>query len=240
MKCFFIIIIGLIASTSGIHSQSGPSHEIFSELLQNHVDRFGQVDYKNFKVNEQKLDNYLKILKNNPPQKSWSDNEKKAYLINAYNAFTVKLILMNYPVESIKNIGGFLGNPFSKTFAEIGQKVYSLDNIEKNMLLEMNDPRVHFAINCASESCPKLLNEAYEADNLDKTLNEMTKEFINSSKNRISETSLKLSKIFKWYRDDFENEAGSLIKYINRFSKIKIDEDANIDYLDYSWKLNTQ
>ncbi|MBQ0739982.1 DUF547 domain-containing protein, partial [Aquimarina celericrescens] len=123
-------------------------------LLQNHVGQNGKVDYKAFKKNESKLDSYLKLLGNNPPQDSWSKNEKKAYLINAYNAFTVKLIVENYPTESIRDIGGFFSNPFSTEFAKIGDKEYSLDDIEKGMLLKMGDPRVHFAVNCASGSCP--------------------------------------------------------------------------------------
>ncbi|WP_127845578.1 DUF547 domain-containing protein [Psychroflexus aestuariivivens] len=240
MNYFYIFLIGLVVSTSAVHSQSAPDHESFSKLLQNYVDESGNVNYQKFKANEQKLDKYLNILKNNPPQNSWSENEKKAYLINAYNAFTIKLILMNYPVESIKDIGGFFSSPFSHEFANIGGEVYSLDDIEKGMLLKMNDPRVHFAINCASESCPKLWNEAYVASKLDQQLDKAAQSFINSDKNKLSKSKVELSKIFKWYASDFESEGRTVIDFINTYSNLKINEDASISYLDYSWELNEQ
>jgi len=106
------------------------------------------------------------------------------------------------------------------------------------MLLKMEEPRVHFAVNCASESCPKLNNSAFEAKNLDRQLNEATKAFINSKENEISMDKLKLSKIFKWYASDFEATAGSVIQFINPYTDKQISTDADVSYKDYSWKLN--
>ena len=102
----------------------------------------------------------------------------------------------------------------------------------------MNEPRIHFALNCASFSCPKLLNEAYTEDKLDQQLDMAAKEFINDpSRNIISENKVQLSKIFKWYKKDFENN-GSLISYLNQYLKFSISPDTNIEYIKYNWSLN--
>ncbi|MFO7743963.1 MAG: DUF547 domain-containing protein [Psychroflexus sp.] len=240
MRTFYHILLVtiLILGLDQLPAQDIHKHQQWEKLLKTYVNEKGNVDYKAFRENENKLDAYLDLLNKNPPEKSWTDNQKKAYLINAYNAFTVKLIIDNYPLESIRDIGGFFSNPFSMEFAKIGGKGYSLDDIEKGMLLKMGDPRVHFAVNCASESCPKLVNEAYVADKLDEQLNTASKSFVNSDKNKLSKTKVELSKIFKWYASDFEKNGQSVIDFINQYSKEKINEDASISYLPYSWKLN--
>ena len=190
------------------------------------------------KQNQKQLEAYLDLLNNHPPKDTWTQNQKKAYLINAYNAFTVKLIIDHYPLESIRDIGGIFNNPFTTKFAKIGKKDYSLDDIEKDMLLKMGDARVHFAVNCASESCPKLVNDAFVASRLNQQLNAATKDFIHSNKNKLSSNKVELSKIFKWYASDFEADGNSVIKFINTYSDQNISEDASISYLSYSWKLN--
>jgi hypothetical protein len=241
MKTIYTFFFGLFFSVLGMGtalSQNIHQHQQWQDLLQTYVNTNGDVDYKNLKKNERKLDTYLDLISKNPPQDSWTKNQKKAYLINAYNAFTVKLILDHYPVESIKDIGGFFSSPFTTEFAKIDGKLYSLDDIEKGMLLKMGDPRVHFAVNCASESCPKLLNEAYVASKLDKQLDASSKTFVNSNKNKLSKTKVELSKIFKWYASDFESEYGTVIRFINMYANETINEEANIDYLSYSWELN--
>jgi len=241
MKTIYTFFFGLFFSVLGMGtalSQNIHQHQQWQDLLQTYVNTNGDVDYKNLKKNERKLETYLDLISKNPPQDSWTKNQKKAYLINAYNAFTVKLILDHYPVESIKDIGGFFSSPFTTEFAKIDGKLYSLDDIEKGMLLKMGDPRVHFAVNCASESCPKLLNEAYVASKLDKQLDASSKTFVNSNKNKLSKTKVELSKIFKWYASDFESEYGTVIRFINMYANETINEEANIDYLSYSWELN--
>ena len=241
MKTLNTFFFGLFFSVLGMGtalSQNIHQHQQWQDLLQTYVNTNGDVDYKNLKKNGRKLDTYLDLISKNPPQDSWTKNQKKAFLINAYNAFTVKLILDHYPVESIKDIGGFFSSPFTTEFAKIDGKLYSLDDIEKGMLLKMGDPRVHFAVNCASESCPKLLNEAYVASKLDKQLDASSKTFVNSNKNKLSKTKVELSKIFKWYASDFESEYGTVIRFINMYANETINEEANIDYLSYSWELN--
>lgn len=222
----------------GVNLQAQINHSSFTELLQQHVNDDGFVDYQNLKKEEEKLNAYLNLLAENTPKSSWTRSEKIAYLINTYNAYTLKLILKNYPVDSIKDIGGIFSNPFSADFIPFEGETISLDDVEKGMLLKMNEPRVHFAINCASESCPKLQNKAFEANNLDKQLHEATKEFVLSNENKIAENQLQLSKIFKWYRSDFEDAAGSLIEFINSYTSVHISDNASISFKDYSWKLN--
>lgn len=215
-------------------------YTLWQILLDDHVSDGGLVDYKHFFEDKDKLKRFTEYLMQHTPQNSWSDNQKKAYLINAYNAFTIQLILENYPVESIKDISGLFSNVFKEDFIDFNAEKISLDDIEKGMLLPMGDPRVHFAVNCASYSCPKLHNKPYKPENLDFQLDQAAKSFVNSERNEINENHLKLSKIFKWYKNDFESESGSIIDFINTYSKTKINSKASIEYLDYSWKLNSQ
>jgi hypothetical protein len=238
LKFLTIIIIVFGFEVQQLQSQEIHQHALWDELLQEHVDENGMVNYKAFAENENQLDTYLQELGKYPPQNSWSKSQKKAYLINAYNAFTVKLILEDYPVESIRSIGGLFSNPFTKAFAQIGDKSYSLDDIEKGMLLKLGDPRVHFAVNCASESCPKLANYAYVATKLNQQLDKATKAFINSKENKLTPSKVELSKIFKWYASDFGTDTNSVLKFINRYADEKVNENASISYLPYSWKLN--
>ena len=104
-KTFLFIICFLV--TLFTFAQKAPSHNQWDKLLKKNVNASGMVNYKNFQKDKTELDSYLKILNDNPPQSSWSENEQKAYWINAYNAFTIKLIVEHYPVKSIKDIGGF-------------------------------------------------------------------------------------------------------------------------------------
>lgn len=212
-----------------------PTHEKWNTLLKKHVAVNGDVDYKSFNADSDTLNNYLKHLAQNPPAKNWTKNEKLTYYINLYNAGTVKLILDNYPLKSIKDIN----SPWGKKRILIGEKKISLGDLEHKILRKMNEPRIHFAINCASYSCPKLLNKAFTAKNLDKQLTAATRGFIfDMTKNEISTNkAIQLSKIFKWYKSDFTNN-GSLIDYLNRFLEDKISENTKIEFLDYNWSLN--
>ncbi len=215
-------------------------YSIWNELLQKHVTNRGFVDYQAFKKDEDKLLEFTNHLENNTPQKNWTDNQKKSYLINAYNAYTIQLVIEHYPVKSIKDIGGFLSNVFKKDFINFNGEMISLDDIEKGMLLPMGDSRVHFAVNCASYSCPKLDNKAYQPENLNRHLDLAAKDFINSKRNVLSPNEVRLSKIFKWYKSDFENENQSLIDFINQYSAKKLQNNIDIEYLDYNWQLNSK
>ena len=211
-------------------------HSVWDHLLKKYVDDNGDVNYKGFKQEAKLLNGYIDYLATKIPSENWSKQEKLAYYINVYNANTIKLIIANYPTKSIKDIK----NPWSKNRIKIGEEDFSLEDIEHKILRKMNEPRIHFAINCASASCPKLLNMAYTADNIETLLEKAAKDFISDSdKNKISKENVQLSKIFDWYKKDFTKN-GSLIDYINQYSKVKIDSDAKIFYLEYDWNLNEQ
>lgn len=224
---------------------NAPSHEIWNELTKKHVRENGMVDYKGFLADKAKLQVYLDLLSNNAPDKSkWSREEQLAYWINAYNAFTIKLIIDNYPLESIQDLHPTFKIPgvntvWHKKFFKIGGEEASLDQIEHDILRkEFDEPRIHFAINCASFSCPPLRNEAFTADKLEKQLVEMATQFINdNNRNQISTNEAEVSKIFSWFTKDFTKK-GSLREYLNKYSKVKLKEDADIDYMDYDWSLN--
>ncbi len=210
-------------------------HKSWDFLLKKYVDENGFVNYEGFLNDREKLTSYLKYLSLNVPNGDWSVQKQLAYYINLYNAATVNLILKNYPVESIKDIS----SPWEKSIIRIGDENFSLGDIEHNILRKMNEPRIHFAINCASYSCPDLLNEAFTVSKIEEQLERVSYGFINGNKNDISETNPKLSKIFKWYKKDFKVEGGNnLIGFINKYSSTKIEVDADIDYLDYDWSLN--
>ena len=180
-------------------------------------------------------------MRTNPPDKSWTSDEQIAFWINAYNAFTIKLILKYYPIKSIKDIGSSIQIPFVNTpwdikFIRIGKDRLDLNNIEHGILRKrFKDPRIHMALVCASKSCPVLLDEAYEPSKLDTQLTQQSKAFLaDKSRNQVSSTNPKVSMIFKWYAMDFDN----VREFINRYSVTKINPKSEIEYLDYDWSLN--
>jgi len=209
-------------------------HSAWNSLLKKYVDQTGNVDYKAFKNDQATLSSYLNYLGNTPPSEIWSKEEGLSYYINLYNAATVKLILDNYPTKSIKDIK----DPWGKEWVKIGSDTYSLGDIEHKILRKMNEPRIHFAINCASFSCPKLLNEAYTSEKVEEQLQKASIDFVNDpTRNILSKEKLQLSNIFKWYKKDF-TENGSLIDYIKTYSEKEIDPKAKISYVTYDWSLN--
>ncbi|MCW5518660.1 DUF547 domain-containing protein [Aureitalea sp. L0-47] len=212
-------------------------HSVWDELLKKHVDEDGLVNYRGFQKDQSSLRQYLIMLSETLPNESWPVEELLAYYINTYNAYTVQLILDNYPVESIKDING----PWTKGIVPIGNKNLSLGGIENGILRKMNEPRIHFAINCASISCPKLLNEAFVPSRMEEQLQRVTSEFINGNKNELNSGQPKLSSIFKWYQNDFKVDGKvDVIGYINQFTDDKMVPDADLGFKDYNWNLNEQ
>ncbi len=209
-------------------------HSTWTVFLNNYVSPTGNVHYKAIKANENELTTYLNQLSEIRPDSSWTKNETLAYWINAYNAFTIKLIIDNYPLKSIKDIR----NPWDKDFIKIGEETMSLGHIEHEILRKMNEPRIHFAIVCASVSCPKLKNNAYTAATLDLQLSKAAEVFLKDpNRNIITKNSVQLSRIFKWFSSDFQQE-GSLIEFLNKYSQLKISKDAKVKFKDYNWNLN--
>lgn len=229
-----------------IASKSEPiTHEDWDSLSKKHITADGLVNYKGFQNDRKKLDAYLqKLSEHHPNDKNWSKEEQLAYWINAYNAFTVQLILDNYPIESIKDITSgpsiaFINSPWDIKFINIEGAEYDLNNIEHNFLRKRwEEPRIHFGVNCASISCPVLPQFAFTADKIYEQLDEQGRRFLNDpSKNKITANSIQISKIFKWFSGDFEKN-GTLIDFLNKFSDTQINADAEIDYLEYDWGLN--
>lgn len=212
----------------------GIDHGDWDQLLRTYVSAAGKVDYKGLKKNVKKLDAYLAKLANQKESDLTSRSAKMAYWINAYNAFTIKLIVDNYPVSSIRDLEG--GSPWDKKWIKVNGETLSLNNIEHDILRKKySDARIHFAVNCAAVSCPKVLNRAWTADNLERNFEKMTKQFVNNAvANTLSNDNIQLSKIFEWYAVDFP----SLIPFLNKYADVKISPNAVVRYKDYNWSLN--
>lgn len=245
MKKIFLNIAFISCFIVAMAQQESPSHETLSQLLKQHVDQDGIVNYPGFIKDSVKLNTYLKLLSNHPPQKAWGRTEQMAFWINAYNAFTIKLITRYYPLKSIKDIGSSIQIPFVNTpwdikFITIGKNRYDLNNIEHGILRKkFDDPRIHMVLVCASKSCPILLNEAYDPAILDTQLTNQTNVFLaDPSRNQVSARQPKLSMIFNWYAMDFNTDGKTVRDFVNRYATVKIQEDAKISYLDYDWSLN--
>lgn len=225
-----------------------PSHAPWTAIVKKYVNEAGLVDYKGIKDHKNELQPYLDSLTANPPADNWTDNEKIAYWLNAYNAFTVKLIIDNYPLKSIKDLGPknqviFINTPWDEKFFKIGNKTMTLNRIEHRILRKLfTEPRIHFALNCASMSCPKLRREAYEAKTLDAQLTEQAKEFLSDpARNKITAEQPQVSSIFKWYGKDMTKWSDkSLVAYINQYAPVQIKEGAELSFMDYDWSLNDQ
>lgn len=253
MKLFTFIVLILTFSflflgacaVNKVESNSKPiTHELWDTLVQTHVSSDGKVDYKNFIKDSLRLNSYINLLSaNHPNDVNWSTNERLAFWINAYNAFTIKLVIDHYPTKSIKDIKKgipFINDVWEINFFKIEGISYNLNDIEHGIIRKrFTEPRIHAACNCASFSCPKLRNEAFTAEKLEEQLDEQMRSFIkNKTKNLVDEDNPKLSKIFRWYAGDFKKTGVSIRKYINQYSEIKIKKGADIDYLSYDWALN--
>ncbi|MBW2238697.1 MAG: DUF547 domain-containing protein [Deltaproteobacteria bacterium] len=218
-------------------------HSIYSGLLKKYVHQ-SRIDYRGFKTQEAHLDQYLKILEGVDP-KSLSRNEQFSFYINAYNAWTIKLILSGYPgIKSIKELGSIIKSPWEKKICRIDGNIITLDDMEHKILRpRFKDPRVHFAINCAALSCPPLGDRPYMGSTLDRQLDDSTQRFINNpERNYLKENSLYASKIFKWFRGDFNDDViGFFLKYADEDLKKELAAKKGrikIKYLHYDWSLN--
>jgi hypothetical protein len=235
--------LGLLFWASPALSADTVDHGLYGELLQKYV-KNGVVDYQGFKKEEAKLDLYLSNLEKTDTN-TLSRNEQFAFYVNAYNAWTIKLILSAYPgIKSIKDLGSLFRSPWKKKIARIDGDVITLDNIEHDILRpRFKDPRIHFAVNCASKGCPPLRSEPYQGDVLNQQLDEMTESFINDSKhNRLEGNTLYVSSIFKWYSEDFNGDiVGFFVKYATGNLKAKLEQhrkEIKVEFLDYDWSLN--
>lgn len=214
-----------------------PSHDQWDVLLKKHVTSSGKVNYAAMKSDLKDLEAYVTYLESFASQDGWTRNERLAYWINLYNAATVRLICQNYPIASITNLNG--GKPWDDKIVQVGLKAYTLNDIENKIIRPVfKDARIHFAVNCAAKSCPKIMNSAFTASALNRQLDKQTTSFINSSENNIQADKIEISKIFDWYGSDFES--GNIIDFLNIYSNITINKDASIVFKAYNWDLNKQ
>jgi hypothetical protein len=218
-------------------------HSLYGDLLKKYV-KNGIVNYQGFKDEEANLDQYLKVLEQTNTQEL-SRNEQLAFYINAYNAWTIKLVLSGYPgIKSIKALGSIFKSPWKKEIARIDGQVISLDDIEHGIIRpRFQDPRIHFAVNCAAKSCPPLISEPYWGNTLDQQLDASTRAFINDpASNRMEGNVLRVSKIFDWYEKDFKE---GIIPFFENYAEGNLKENLEayrgqikIKYFAYDWALN--
>ncbi|EKF75915.1 hypothetical protein A11A3_00435 [Alcanivorax hongdengensis A-11-3] len=239
-------------------------HSGWNRLLESHVhwQRDGvasAVDYSGMRQEQAALDRYLASLSAVTPAQfeNFSHDEKLAFLINAYNAFTVALILRQPALpDSIRDIGSFFNGPWDQRFFSLLGKKRTLDEVEHTLIRanpSLMDPRVHFALNCASVGCPALRPEAYQGERLDQQLTDNLKRFLSDrQRNRYNsrENRLEVSKIFDWYDDDFEKASGSVERYLLQYAdtlalpetaRQSLDSDSlDLHFLSYDWSLNRE
>lgn len=174
------------------------------------------------------------------------EGEQRAYWINFYNALTIDVVLDHYPVKSIRDIGGglFVTGPWKKELVAVEGRKLSLDNIEHDILRKTwRDPRVHYAVNCASISCPNLMREAFTGAKLEQMLNQGARDYVNHPRGaKIVNGKLTLSQIYEWYRRDFGSRDSEVIAHVARYAEPKLKAQlASIEFIagyDYDWSLN--
>lgn len=223
------------------------SHQAFAELLNQRV-HDGLVDYAALKTQPKLLDDYLTTLAGISEDgfKRWPEKERLAFLINLYNATTLKLIVDHYPVKSIKDIGSFLKGPWDRPVVSVFGRRLTLNDLEHKILrVDYREPRIHFALVCAAKGCPPLRSEAYFADRLDAQLTDQARRFLaDPVKNRVApgERAVYLSPLFKWYGADFEAASGSVLAALKPYwpaaAAALVEDNFKIRYTDYDWSLN--
>ncbi len=210
-----------------------PNYDAYNALLGKYVTASGKVNYKGLKADAAELDRVTQSFSAHTPTNGWSKNERLAFWINAYNSFTLKLIVDNYPVSSITKLEG--GKPWDVKRIKIGGVLYSLNQIENDIIRpQFMDARIHFVLNCAAKSCPPLYKIAFLPSVLDDQLDQRTRTFIRSKHNELSISAVKISKIFDWYKDDFKD----LIAFLNKYATLTVVFDAKVEFSTYNWDLN--
>lgn len=246
------IIVGVNVPAAQQKPLSSIDHGPWDALLRTYVDDHGRVNYRDWKQSSadvQALDQYLKQLSYSNGE--GSKEEKLAFWINAYNALTIKGILREYPTSSIRNhtakVFGY--NIWKNLKLVVGARQVSLDEMEHQILRKMGEPRIHFAIVCASIGCPRLLNEAYRAETLDQQLTvNATAFFSDETKFRYdpSQQVFYVSPILDWFGDDFGGSDAAKLKRMSAWiarpeiARIATTGRGTVDYMEYDWGLNAQ
>jgi len=257
---WLVLLVSLVARVPIVQAFD---HSAWTDLLQRHVvmqddGTASSVDYAGFQRDQAALTAYLEQLSAVAPAdfEAWARADRLAFLINAYNAFTVSLILTRYPeLDSIRQLGSLLRSPWKRRFVPLLGRTVSLDDIEHGMIRGpggYDEPRIHFAVNCASIGCPALLPEAFTGAQLEVQLERATVGFLGDrSRNRLAGDRLEVSSLFKWYGEDFAagwRGVGTLHAFLLRYADALdlppearaalADESLTLFYLDYDWALN--
>lgn len=248
IKILFIISAILFFNNSNTFAASfDHGYKDYDLLLKNNV-KDGLANYKSIKENPESLNSYLDTLAKVDVTtfNKWSEKQRLTYLINLYNAATIKLIVDNYPVKSIKDINKERQGPWKLEVVNLFGKKISLDHLEHEIIRKnYNDPRIHFALVCAAVGCPKLPNEPFVASTLNQQLDNRTKLFLSEKdKNYIDENqkTVYLSSIFDWFASDFIKTHGSVLGFFREYLPAeeakKINSDYSLKFSEYDWNLN--
>lgn len=224
------------------------SHQLFDQVLQKFVDLHGRVNYAGLKNDSEMLESYLDLLAVNAPGDKVTFQTGLAFWINAYNALIIKGVLDHYPTTSVRKIKPFNGF-FSRIRFQVGGRSYTLNDIEHDIIrYEFGDPRIHFALVCASLGCPILENRAFFPETLEERLDNAAANFINNpEKVRLDRENgvLYLSQIFEWFAEDFEDTHDSVIDFIAEYlpepdATFLKEQEIQIQHVQYDWQLNAQ
>ncbi|MEE4359352.1 MAG: DUF547 domain-containing protein [Desulfococcaceae bacterium] len=262
LKKFFLSMLFFCFSVFPLYAFDH-SHGIWDGLLKKYVKitaggNASQADYAGFRKDQALLEKYQQELSavSLPEFEKWTKDRQLAFLINAYNAFTIALILTKYPdIRSIKDTGSLFRSPWKKQFFRLLGEKRHLDWVEHEMIREpgvYDDPRIHTAVNCASVGCPALRSEAFVPEKLDTQLEDSMRNFLkDSSRNRYRKGNLEVSKVFDWYREDFQKGYKGIhslraffARYAHLLSTVPAEQEqirqqkADIIFLDYDWSLN--
>ncbi|MGJ8676410.1 MAG: DUF547 domain-containing protein [Akkermansiaceae bacterium] len=237
----FLITLAYLTLTNFSLLGFDQSHSKFTQIINQNATPSG-VKYQELEKQRSNLEAYLKDLADVSSKefKTWDQNEQLAFAINLYNASTLELVLEHYPIKSFKDDVGGKDGPWKLPAVNMFGKKRSLDYLEHEFIRkDYKEPRVHFALNCASEGCPPLRNEAFTGKKLEQQLDEQTRQFLANKKvNKVSAKSIKVSPLFDWFKADFIAKAGSVEAFIDPyFPDIKIKK-GKISYTDYGWALN--
>jgi len=256
MRRVVLFIAVVFASLSSVHAADfDHSHAPWQKLLQEHVSWVGgvasEVDYSGFKGDQKSLTGYTQSLSevSEAEFNGWSKPEQLAFLINAYNAFTVELILTKYPkLESIKDIGGWFGSPWKQEFFTLLGEKRHLDAVEHDLIRgsgRYNEPRIHVAVVCASIGCPALRSEAFVASELEAQLADSMQRFLaDGSRNSYNNGTLTVSKIFDWYGSDFPDLNALFAQHAEQLASASVDRQNiragkfKLSFGEYDWALN--
>lgn len=232
-----------LASVGEESEEFDQSHSIYGTVLRAYV-KDGSVDYAGLKSNPGDLELYLErtSLVSGDEFDKWPRDEQLAFLINLYNARTLDLVRVNYPVGSIREIASDSGGPWEQPIVRLFGEKITLNALEHEVIRKnYSEPRTHFALVCAAKGCPVLPDEAYLGPALQGQLEAQTREFLtDADKNSIDTENqiVRLSPLFKWFAEDFSAKSGSVAEFINPYFQNMAGADFKIEYTDYDWSLN--